>query len=94
MPKSKETYTEIDDIREDLNSLKNNVIALTNHIKKDGAAQTEDFKGYAAAQLHQMKANGELQMKHLEKNVKAHPGRSLMIAFASGLVASMLLGRR
>lgn len=32
--KSKKTYSEIDHIREDLDSLKNNVVELTRHMKK------------------------------------------------------------
>ncbi len=40
MPKAKAAYPEIEDIKEDLHSLKNNVVDLTNQIKKDGLKQT------------------------------------------------------
>ena len=96
MPKVKTQthYPEIDDIREDLDSLKNNVIELTRAMKKDGAAKTEAVKDAAAHRIEDLKISGKAQVKNMERHVKAKPAESIAIAFAAGLVTSFLIGRR
>lgn len=96
MPKSKPTtYHEIDEIREDLDSLKDNVIELTKHLQKDGVEHAEELGDVAKKRLKVMQMRGRQEMKKVEKQVKQKPGQSLAIAFATGVVASMLLrGRR
>ena len=93
--KTKQTYPEIQDIRADLDSLKNNVIELTKHIKENGAAQTDHLKHNIEQQITDLQRAGANQVKNVEKRVKQKPAQSLMTAFAVGLVASYLLrGRR
>jgi ElaB/YqjD/DUF883 family membrane-anchored ribosome-binding protein len=94
MPKAKSKYTEIDDIREDLNSLKSNVVELTRHLRKDTSAQSEEFKSMALERLLGLKDAGRDQYKNIEKRVKAKPSQSLAYAFGAGLVVSFLLSRR
>ncbi len=95
MSKSKNTnYSEIDDIREDLDSLKNNVVELTKHLKQDGKEHTKELKSTALEQLDSLKSSGQERYEILEGNVKKHPGQAIAIAFASGLLASYLIGRR
>lgn len=89
------SYPEIEEIKEDLNSLKDNVIALTQHIQKDGKVQAEEVGEEAKKRLTLVRARGKQEMKKLERQVKAKPGQSMAIAFAAGLAASALLrGRR
>jgi len=94
MPKSKKQYSEIDDIREDLNSLRTNVVELTKHMKKDGNAQALHLADSLKEQISHARDLGSAQYKNIEKRVKAKPGQTLAMAFAAGLVASMLMGRR
>ncbi len=94
MPKSKSMYPEINDIREDLDSLKNNVVELTRHIKKDGSQQTRVIKRSLLEQLSQLEASSQKQFKAIESNIKEKPAQSVAIAFGVGVVASFLLNRR
>lgn len=95
MPKAKTTYPEIEEIKEDLDSLKDNVVALTKHVKKDGVEQVEDLGDVAKKRVEVLKARGQQEIKKVEKQVKAKPAQSIAIAFAGGVLASMLLrGRR
>ena len=97
MSRSKNTttiYPEINEIREDLDSLKNNVIELTRHMRKDGKAHTEELKGSLMERLTEMKATGSEQYHNVEARIKQKPAQSVAIAFAAGLAASLLLGRR
>lgn len=95
MPKSKKTgYPEIDEIREDLNSLKDNVIELTKHVQEDGIHRAEEASVIAKKKLAEIQANGEQGLKKMEGHVREKPAQSLAIAFAGGLLASLLLRRR
>lgn len=94
MPKSKKPYTEIDHIREDLDSLKHNVIELTRHVTKDGNEQAAQLRDNLKGQIDQMQKNGLKRYKKVEAHVKQKPGQSLAMAFGAGLIASMLLSRR
>lgn len=94
MPKAKTSYPEIDDIREDLDSLKTNVVELTKHLTKDGQEHSLEMKDVAKERLELLKASGLKQMKTVEKRVKQKPVESIGIAFATGLAVSYLLGRR
>jgi hypothetical protein len=44
--------------------------------------------------LADLRANATREYKKVEGQVKAKPGQSIAAAFAAGLVASWLLGRR
>lgn len=94
MPKTKKTYSEIDEIREDLDSLRGNVVELTKHLKRDGLEQAAEVSAVAKERLGELKMNGRRQVKRIERQVKAKPAQSLAIAFATGIAASMLLRSR
>ncbi len=94
MAKEKTNYPEIDDIREDLESLKHNVVDLSKQIKNDGLAQTQELKKAALKQVDHLKDASGKQLKNVETHVKEKPAQSLAMAFAAGLVASFLFGRR
>jgi ElaB/YqjD/DUF883 family membrane-anchored ribosome-binding protein len=87
-------YSEIDDIREDIVSLKSNIADLTSHLKKDGVKQTKVLKNKAQDTYEQAKISGKEQVDKVEEQVKQKPLESIAIAFATGVVASLILGRR
>lgn len=87
-------YSEIDDIKDDLQSLKSNTVALTRHLKEDGVDHLADLESRAAKAGKKFKAEGKRRYKEIEDGVRANPGQALLAAFAGGLVVSMLLSRR
>ncbi|MAS87272.1 MAG: hypothetical protein CMH30_04760 [Micavibrio sp.] len=93
MPKVKQ-YSELDDIKKDLTSLKKDTIKLAEHVKKDGATQASHLKEVVSEQADHLQDMGKSQLKNLEKQVKAKPAQSVAIAFAAGVLTSILLGRR
>ncbi len=94
MAKEKTTYPEIDSIKQDLDSLRSNVVELTKHVKSNKAAQGQEMKEMLAGRLEGLKASGMQSVDNIERQVKAQPGKAVGIAFAAGLAASLLLGRR
>lgn len=85
--KAKSAYPEIQDIGNDLKSLTSNVGELAHHIKEDSVSGLSEF---AQAEIKQLTSFA----KKLEDAVKRKPVQSIAIAFAGGLIASVLLGRR
>lgn len=94
MAKQKREYTEIDDIKEDLNSLRTNVVELTKHIRENGNAQTQRITDMTKDQIGLLRKSGKAQMKRVEKRVKDKPAQSMAYAFAAGLFLSALLRSR
>ena len=92
--KAKKHYPELEDIKEDIDSLKENTIELTKHVKHDGQAKTAELKATATERLDELKASGREHLKDVEKQVKAKPLKSVAIAFATGLAISAILSRR
>ncbi len=92
--KTAQTYPEIEEIKEDIVSLRSNIVELTQHLKKDGMKQTKRLKDNAADQISELQKTGKEHLENLEGQVKQKPLQSVAIAFASGLVFSMLVGRR
>lgn len=93
MPKKK-TYSEIDNIKQDIDSLKTNVVELTKHLKANGETQAADLKEKAAEQIDHLKEVGHNQFETLENQIKEKPSQSVVLAFVSGLLLSGLLNRR
>ncbi|HPF47003.1 MAG TPA: hypothetical protein PK690_09060 [Emcibacteraceae bacterium] len=93
MSKAKNTYPEIDDIRQDLNSLKSNVVELTKHIQHDGRLTVDDVKESASERLKVLSVTGKKKLKDVEGRVKDKPVQSLAMAFAAGLVLSAMIKR-
>ena len=84
----------IDEIREDLDSLKSNIVELTRHMKAETGVRTDVLKKGLLNQVASIKSSGAAQYEKLEGQVKAKPAQSIAIAFASGVIVSYLLGRR
>jgi len=90
----KQQYPEIEDLREDLNSLKNNVTELSRHVKEDGSRHAQHLKESAEMQLKDIKENGMKQYEEIEAKAKEKPMQAMLMAFAGGVLASYLIGRR
>jgi ElaB/YqjD/DUF883 family membrane-anchored ribosome-binding protein len=84
----------IDEIREDLDSLKTNIIELTRHMKAETGARTQLLRSGVLGQVNSLKKTGAEQFEKLEGQVKAKPAQSLALAFVGGMLFSYLLGRR
>lgn len=87
-------YNEIDDIKSDLQSLKSNVVALTQHLKANGVDHLTDIEGRAAKTAKKLKVEGARRYKEVEEHVRENPGQALVVAFAGGVLASLLLSAR
>ncbi len=96
--KAKETannyYPEIHDIREDLESLRSNVVELTKHVQENSLDLTADLAKKARKRLSELQEKGRDGLKKIEQRMKDKPGQTLATAFAAGLLASFLLARR
>jgi ElaB/YqjD/DUF883 family membrane-anchored ribosome-binding protein len=73
-------YPEFSDIREDMKSLRDDVVKLTKHVRTDGSKQLKD---YATSKLNK-----------IEQRVTEKPGQSVAVAFVAGMAAWFLLARR
>ena len=90
MTKRKSDITHQDEIRhikEDIDSLKSNVVALTKTVRHEVADTASD-------RLDRVKKRGRVAMNTLEKDIKSHPVQSVATAFGAGIILSALLRRR
>lgn len=92
MPKTKK-YSEVENIKQDIETLKSDTIELAKHIKSDSSAKVDEMKEMANDRIHVMTEQGKEQLKNVEKTVKKKPLQSLAIAFATGLAVSALMKR-
>ena len=87
-------YGELQDIREDLESLKHNVIELTRHLQSDGTLVAEKIAKRAKLRAVELKDAGRDELERLEDRVRDYPSQSIAVAFLAGVVASFLFGGR
>lgn len=87
-------YEEIDDIKSDLDSLRNNVVKLTRNLKQDGLETAENVKEHLKESVHALREKGEESLKRVEDKVRDNPRNSVLLAFGAGILASILLRRR
>lgn len=103
MPKTK--TNEIDNIREDVQSLKSNILELSKRVEAEGKLTAADLKVKAQDNLVDLKTTAQEniakfqnyskdQLETIEKEVKAKPAQSMAIAFGAGILLSALLRRR
>lgn len=69
--------SEIEDIKEDLQSLKSNVVTLAQDIKNGGGAVARDS-------LDHLKAVGQEGFDKIENRVRENQGKALLWRFAPG----------
>lgn len=87
-------YEELEDIKQDLDSLRSNVVQLTRHLKHDGAAKAADVKERLKDGMGELRAKSEERLHDLEEKVRENPRNSILLAFGAGVLANILLRRR
>lgn len=96
---------EIDNIREDLKSLRDNVLVLSKKVEAEGKMTATELKAKAQENMADLKTRAQEKISHLqdysadqlkmvETEIKKKPAQSVAIAFGAGLLASFLLSRR
>lgn len=93
MKQTRSEFPEIEEIRNDIESLKTNVVDLSRHIKEEGKIQASRLTEVAMDRIADLRKNASVEYQKAERAVKAKPGQSIAIAFAAGLVASLLIRR-
>ena len=83
-----------EEIREDFDSLKGNVVGIARNLRDVSAESARAASDYAAARVDDLREASADTMKKMEGRIKSRPGQSVALAFAAGVVASYLLGRR
>lgn len=95
MPNTKKTsYPEIEEIKTDLESLKTNVVELTEHVRKDGERQAAAATETVSEKVSEFAYKGEKKISSLKRTVKERPAESVGAAFAAGLILSAIFGRK
>ena len=89
-----EERTDISSLRDDIANLTSHLLALTTHVKDHGVQGTRYVAGLAKDKASELQDAGRDQISALETRVKERPAESLAIAFAAGLFASFLFGRK
>lgn len=88
------TYPEVDNLKQDAQSMKNNTVELARHVKEDASEQAKVISKKAQERYMELKEIAGEEYQKIEKKVKEKPTQSIAIAFAAGLALSLLLGRR
>ncbi|WP_334129701.1 DUF883 family protein [Sneathiella sp.] len=91
MSKFSESYPEINELKEDLASLKTHVSELAAMLKRDSIDEADRLSAKAREKLDELKGRGQEGLYHIEDHIRQKPGQSVAIAFAAGFLASLLL---
>ena len=83
-------YAELSEIREDLNSLKSNVVALSRHLSQDGKERLSETVDRVKESMSEWRSKGENNFAAIEDSIRDNPRRSLLIAFGVGIIANLL----
>lgn len=84
-------YPEIDNIREDLSSLKSNVGGLARHAYENGRENFSHLGEKAGNSFDRLRDYSNEEMHRLEDRVRAQPGKSMAIAFGIGVLAALFM---
>lgn len=90
----KQEYPEINDIKQNVNELKSNTTDLARHVYADGREALSEAGTKAARSFGHIREAGSVELKKLEGRVRENPGQSVLVAFAAGLIASFIFGRK
>jgi hypothetical protein len=87
-------HADMNGIREDIESLKANVMSLSKHLQRDGAAKASEVKTAINEGLDVLLSKGDKSILAIENEVKLNPRRALVMAFMAGFAINLLLSRR
>jgi ElaB/YqjD/DUF883 family membrane-anchored ribosome-binding protein len=93
--KVKAHYTKAEkEVISDINDIKENVVGLARNLKDVSATKANDAADYVRDRVDTLKETGLDRLEKVEARIQAKPGQSIAIAFAAGLIANFLLGRK
>lgn len=82
------------DIVSGVHDVKENVVGLVRSARAEAADKTHIAGDYVRERMEDLKASGADALQKAERHIQTKPGQSVAIAFAAGLFARFLLGRR
>ncbi len=94
MAKVETKYPEVEKIKQDAQSLKENTVELGRHIKAEGSVKAEEIKEATSEKINYYSEQGKEQLLLAEMKVREKPLQAVAIAFAAGAALSILFGRR
>lgn len=82
--KTYDRNTDLDHIREDIDSLRHNVVALSKTMRHEMADK-------ASSRIGEWEQKGREALETVEEDVRQKPMQSVLIAFGAGLLLSALM---
>ena len=82
------------DASEVLDDIQENVVGLVQHAKDVGNDKAHQVADYVQERAENLRLSGTDALARVEDRIRSKPGQSVGIAFAAGILASFLLGRR
>ena len=82
------------DVSEVVDDLEENVVGLVQHAKDIGSDKVHQVADYVQERADNIRLSGADALARVEDRIRSKPGQSVGIAFAAGILASFLLGRR
>ena len=89
----REVSPHVEDIREDFDSLKSNVVGLATNIKEIGVDRARVAADYLAERVDDLKATSLDMLEKTENRIRTNPRQSMALAFAAGMLTSFFLSR-
>jgi ElaB/YqjD/DUF883 family membrane-anchored ribosome-binding protein len=83
----KEIVTGIHDVKE-------NVVGLVRNVRDASSQRTHVAGDYVRDRLDDLKVSGTNALRTAERRIQTNPGQSVALAFAAGLLARFLFGRK
>ena len=89
------TSTEaLDNIKQDVYTLKADVIELGRTVKSEGLQKIEQAASDIHDKIDNLKKEGSLEVDKVQRYISQNPNQSVGIAFAAGIALTLLLNRR
>lgn len=88
------SHTKPVSLRNDLDTIKQDVSTLAQHALEAGSKNAALLRDEATERFDDLKDAGRKNLARVEKRIREKPGQSLAIAFAGGVLLSLLFGRK
>lgn len=93
-PLSDDTNASLQNVKEDLRTLKTDVAGLGRQATEEGRKRLNDTVSVAQDKVSGIKAAGYEELKGIRSYVSENPTQSVAYAFAAGLIFSFIFGRK
>jgi len=94
MPTYDETKDTDSKLEKQAQNIKENVVGLARTLKDSSTDKAHDAADYVRDRVGDLQTSGTDTLEKIEYRIKSKPAQSVAIAFAAGLLASFLFGRR